>query len=161
MIVRETNVQDWVSLKIVRLEALLEAPTAFGVSYQAAINYTEERWKELASSESLPYFWLALDRERPVGMIGGGVDRASRFNLIEMWIKPEFQGSGVAERLVNTVKACAINMGYRRVILGVSPDNLRASRFYRKQGFVFIDEFEELSSHPHIKVQTMEWVSIP
>lgn len=161
MIVRETNVQDWVSLKTVRLEALLDAPTAFGVSYQAAINYTDERWKELASSESQPHFWLALDRDRPVGMIGGGVDRASRFNLIGMWIKPEFRGSGVAERLVNAVKACAINMGYRRVILGVSPANPRASRFYRKQGFVFIDEFEELSSHPHIKVQTMEWVLIP
>lgn len=63
MIVHETNVQDWVSLKTVRLEALLDAPTAFGVSYQAAINYTDERWKELASSESQPHFWLALDRD--------------------------------------------------------------------------------------------------
>ncbi len=160
MIVRETNVQDWVSLKTVRLEALLDAPTAFGVSYQAAINYTDERWKELASSEGQPHFWLAFDRDRPVGMIGGGVDRTSRFNLIGMWIKPEFRGSGVAERLVNAVKACAISMGYRRVILGVSPANLRALRFYSKQGFVFIDEFESLSSHPHIKVQTMEWVSM-
>jgi ribosomal protein S18 acetylase RimI-like enzyme len=161
MIVRETNVQDWVSLKTVRLEALLDAPTAFGVSYQAAINYTDERWKELASSEGQPHFWLALDRNKPVGMIGGGVDQTSRFNLIGMWIKPEFRGSGVAEHLVNAVKARAIDKGYRRVMLGVSPDNLRASRFYRKQGFVFIDEFEELSSHPHIKVQTMEWVSMP
>ena len=161
MIVRKTNVQDWVSLKTVRLEALHDAPTAFGVSYQAAINYTDERWKELASSESQSHFWLALDRDRPVGMIGAGVDQIGRFNLIGMWLRPEFRGSGVAEHLVNAVKARAINMGCRRVILGVSPDNIRASRFYRKQDFVFIDEFEELSSHPHIKVQAMEWVSMP
>lgn len=161
MIVRETNAQDWVSLKTVRLEALLDAPTAFGVSYQTAITYTDERWKELASLESQPHFWVALDRDKPVGMIGAGIDQAGRFNLIGMWLKPELRGSGVAEHLVNTVKARAIDTGYRRVTLSVSPDNIRASRFYRKQGFVFINEFLELSSHPRIKVQTMDWVLMP
>ncbi|MCY1420199.1 hypothetical protein D9M71_358140 [compost metagenome] len=73
MIVRETNAQDWVNLKTVRLEALLDAPTAFGVSYQTAINYTDERWQELVSSESGPHFWLAFDGSTPIGMIGVGL----------------------------------------------------------------------------------------
>ncbi|MCY1420198.1 hypothetical protein D9M71_358130 [compost metagenome] len=77
-----------------------------------------------------------------------------------MWIRAQFRGFGVAELLVNAVKACAINKGYRRVILSVSPENPRASRFYKKQGFVFVDEFEALASHPRIRVQTMEWVSV-
>ncbi|WP_332728250.1 GNAT family N-acetyltransferase [Pseudomonas sp. ESBL9] len=147
-------------MKTVRLQALLDAPKAFGVSYKTAITYTDERWKELASSERLPHFWLALDRDEPVGMIGAGVDQTGHFNLIGMWLNSKYRGSGVAEHLVNAVKARAIDMEYQRVILNVSPDNLRAFQFYKKQGFVFIDEFEELSSHPHIKVQTMEWVSM-
>jgi hypothetical protein len=140
----ETSAQDWLALKTVRLQALLDAPTAFGVSYHNAITYTNERWKELASSESQPHFWLALDQDEPVGMIGAGVDQTGRFNLIGMWLK-----------------ARSIDLGYRRVILSVSPSNTRAARFYRKQGFVFIDEFEALSSHPHIQVQAMEWVLTP
>lgn len=160
MIVRETNVQDWVSLKTVRLEALLDAPKAFGVSYKTAITYSDEQWKKLASMESLPHFWLALDRDEPVGMIGAGIDQAGHFNLIGMWLKSKYRGSGVAGYLVNKVKARAIDMECRRVILSVSPDNIRALRFYKKQGFVFIDEFEELTSHPHIKVQTMVWAAI-
>jgi hypothetical protein len=45
--------------------------------------------------------------------------------------------------------------------LGVSPDNVRASAFYRKQGFVFLPEWEPLASHPDIQVQKMEWRSEP
>ncbi|WP_197541202.1 GNAT family N-acetyltransferase [Legionella fallonii] len=37
-------------------------------------------------------------------------------------------------------KSDANNRGFKQVFLDVSPDNLRASRFYRKHGFVFIDE---------------------
>lgn len=34
---------------------------------------------------------------------------------------------------------------------------LRAAPFYLKQGFVFLDEWEPLESHPHITLQTMRW----
>jgi RimJ/RimL family protein N-acetyltransferase len=44
-------------------------------------------------------------------------------------------------------------------VLDVSPDNARAAAFYKKQGFVFLPEWEALESHPHIQVQKMEWVS--
>ncbi|UZS66437.1 GNAT family N-acetyltransferase [Pseudomonas syringae] len=161
MLVRETHEQDWASLKSVRLEALLDAPTAFGVSYETAASYTDERWKELASTESDPRFWMALDGNNPVGMIGASVDKAGRFNLIGMWIRAPFRGSGVAQRLVDSVKAHAFDRGHNRVVLDVSPDNKRAAQFYLRQGFVFIDEFEPLASHPHISVQTMVWLANP
>ncbi|WP_223430456.1 hypothetical protein [Pseudomonas sp. GL-B-26] len=79
MAIRLTEAKDWMLLKQVRLAALLDTPTAFGVSYQTAAQYSDEQWKE------------------------------------------------------------------------------RASNFYLKQGFSFIDEWEPLVSHPHIRVQTMLW----
>ncbi|MFJ2479048.1 GNAT family N-acetyltransferase [Pseudomonas sp. NPDC087598] len=161
MIVRETHGEDWASLKSVRLEALLDAPTAFGVSYETAASYTDERWKELASAQSDPRFWMALDGNDPVGMIGAGVDKTGRFNLIGMWIRAPYRGSGVARRLVESVKAHALDRGHNRVVLDVSPDNKRAAQFYLSQGFAFIDEFEPLASHPHISVQTMVWQANP
>ncbi|KAA0980544.1 GNAT family N-acetyltransferase [Pseudomonas sp. ANT_H12B] len=144
-------------MKKIRLAALLDTPTAFGVSYQTVANYSDEQWKERASSATGPEFWLAIKEDKPVGMIGGGVSQANRYNLIGMWVEPEARGSGVATRLVEAVKARATARGHDRVFLDVSPDNARASNFYLNQGFSFIDEWEPLASHPHITVQTMLW----
>lgn len=157
MDIRLTEAKDWMFLKQVRLAAFLDTPTAFGVSYQTAANYSDEQWKERASSAVGTEFWLAINEDKPVGMIGGGVSQANRYNLIGMWIEPAARGSGVATQLVEAVKSRAIEKGHERVFLDVSADNARASNFYLKQGFAFIDEWEPLASHPHIRVQTMLW----
>lgn len=157
MDVRSTETKDWMLLRNVRLAALLDTPTAFGVSYQTAAAYTDEQWQVRASSTGTA-FWMAFEKDRPVGMIGAAVSSAGRFNLIGMWVEPASRGSGVATRLVEVVKARAIAEGFDRVFLDVSPDNARASNFYLKQGFVFMDEWAPLESHPHIRVQTMLWI---
>ncbi|WP_347900832.1 GNAT family N-acetyltransferase [Pseudomonas purpurea] len=157
MEIRLTDEKDWMLLKQVRLAALLDTPTAFGVSYQTAAHYSDEQWKERASSAAGPQFWLAIKEGKPVGMIGGGVSQTNRYNLIGMWVEPAARGSGVATELVEAVKSRAKENGHACVFLDVSPDNARASSFYLKQGFSFIDEWEPLVSHPHIMVQTMLW----
>lgn len=156
MNIRLTEAKDWMLLKKIRLAALLDTPTAFAVSYQAAANYSDDQWKERASSVGTE-FWLAIEGDKPVGMIGAGVSRAGRYNLIGMWVEPAARGSGVATKLVEAVKFRAIEKGHDCVFLDVSPDNARALNFYLRQGFSFLDEWEPLESHPHITVQTMLW----
>lgn len=150
--IRSTEVKDWMLLKQVRLAALLDTPTAFGVSYQTAALYSDER-----ASSAGTEFWLAVKDNKPVSMIGAAVSGANRYNLIGMWVEPTARGSGVAAQLVEAVKSRAIEKGHDHVFLDVSPDNARASNFYLNQGFSFIDEWEPLESHPHIMVQTMLW----
>jgi ribosomal protein S18 acetylase RimI-like enzyme len=157
MDIRSTEITDWMLLKQVRLAALLDTPTAFGVSYQTAAKYNNEQWKERASSTGTE-FWLAFERDRAVGMIGAAVSDANRYNLIGMWVEPAARGSKAATQLVEAVKARAMENGFDRVFLDVSPDNARASNFYLNQGFVYLDEWEPLESHPHITVQTMVWI---
>lgn len=157
MDIRLTEEKDWMQLKQVRLAALLDSPTAFGVSYRTAADDSDEQWKERASPATGTQFWLAFKADKPVGMIGAGVSRTGRYNLIAMWVEPAERGSGVAARLVDAVKSQAIQKGHDRVFLDVSPDNARASNFYLKQGFVPMDEWEPLASHPHIQVQTLFW----
>jgi ribosomal protein S18 acetylase RimI-like enzyme len=156
MDIRLTETKDWMLLKQVRLAAILDTPTAFGVSYQTAAKYTDEQWKDRASSAGTA-FWLAFDSDKPIGMVGAAVSSANRYNLIGMWIAPSARGSGVATQLVEAVKARAIDQGFDGVFLDVAPDNARASNFYLKQGFAFLDEWEPLESHPYISVQTMHW----
>ena len=154
MVIRLTHTRDWMLLKHVRLAALLDAPTAFGVSHETAANDTDAQWKERASSEVGTKFWLALKDGKPVGMIGA-VIQGHRYNVIAMWVAPDFRGSGAAAQLVGAVKRQALQDGHEFIYLDVSADNARASSFYLKHGFVFMDEWETLASHPHIKVQTM------
>jgi len=155
MIIRPTCEADWEALKSIRLAALLDAPTAFGVSHQTAAAYTEAEWRERAAVGGTA-FWLAFDDDgKPVGMIGGAVDGQGHYNLIGMWVVPAQRGSGAARQLVDAVKAHARERGHRRIVLDVAPENTRAARFYLNQGFVFIDEWEPLASHPAIRVQKM------
>ncbi|WP_337153439.1 GNAT family N-acetyltransferase [Pseudomonas protegens] len=154
MDIRPTQTKDWRLLKQVRLAALQDAPTAFGVSYQSAARYSDQQWQERASGATSA-FWLAIEDGQPLGMIGAAVSEANRYNLIGMWVAPAARGSGVAARLVEAVKSRAREQGHERVFLDVSPANARAASFYLRQGFAFIDEWEPLQSHPHIQVQTM------
>jgi ribosomal protein S18 acetylase RimI-like enzyme len=156
--IRPTTEDDWASLKAVRLAALLDAPAAFGVSYRNAAAITDEEWRARASGGH-PAFWLAFQQGEVVGMIGGAVSQAKRYNLIGMWVASHARGSGAAAQLVGAVKSHALGKGHHRVFLDVAPENLRAANFYQKQGFCFIDEYEPLASHPHIQVQTMVWQS--
>lgn len=166
MLIRPTTEDDWTALKAVRLAALLDAPTAFGVRHQVAAAQTEAQWRERAAQAAADKpkteFWLAFDAVVPgeaVGMIGGGVDGNGHYNLIGMWVALAHRGSGAAQRLVEAVKARAVALGHKRIVLDVAPDNARAARFYLNQGFVFIDEWEPLASHPEIRVQKMEWLA--
>lgn len=141
-------------LKQIRLAALLDAPTAFGVSYQTAASYSRSQWEQRASSTGTE-FWLAFRNGRPVGMVGAAVSESGRFNLIGMWVEPQTRGTGIAEGLVEVVKARSIQRGFDGVFLDVSPENTRASNLYLKLGFVFLGEWEPLESHPQISVQAM------
>jgi ribosomal protein S18 acetylase RimI-like enzyme len=154
---RPTREEDWEILKTIRVAALLDSPTAFGLSYATAAAYSEQQWRERASHETQPEFLLAIDREQAVGLIGGSVGPTEEYKLIAMWVHPKCRGKGIAGRLVDAIKTRAIERGHRRVVLSVSRDNDRAVSLYHRQGFVFLPEWEALASHPGIKVQKMEW----
>ena len=159
MEIRATTAHDWAILKEIRLAALQDAPTAFGVSYATAAAYTDAQWRERAAGPH-PLFLLAFRDGEAIGMIGGGVSAATgEYNLIAMWVKPEHRGSVAAAQLVEAIKASAAAKGHTRIVLDVAPENARAAAFYRRQEFVFLPEWEPLASHPEIQVQKMEWRS--
>jgi ribosomal protein S18 acetylase RimI-like enzyme len=160
MIVRHTTEEDWQTLKDIRLAALLDAPTAFGVTHASAAANSDAQWRERAANRGQAQFLLAFVDGVAAGLVGGVVSPAFEFNLIAMWVKPEYRGSDVAAGLVDSIKARAVAQGHSRVVLDVSPDNRRAAAFYRRQGFAFLPEWEPLASHPEIKVQKMEWRAV-
>ncbi len=156
MDIRVTQKQDWLLLKQIRLAALQDTPTAFGVSYQTAAADSDAQWQVRAAGERT-WFWLAFDDDRPVGLVGAGFRDPARYELIAMWVEPAARGAGVADALVAAVKARAVELGLEALYLEVAPENTRAVQFYQRHGFVFMEEWEPIDSHPHILAQSMRW----
>lgn len=154
MIVRPAAEQDWEALKTVRLAALLDAPAAFGVPHAEAAAWSEAQWRQRAASGR---YQLAIDGGAAVGIAAGVENEEGEFNLIAMWVAPASRGAPAAARLVEAVKQRALALGHTRVVLSVSPDNVRAVAFYQRQGFAFLDEWEPIASQPGLMARKMAW----
>ncbi|MEG1053126.1 MAG: GNAT family N-acetyltransferase [Janthinobacterium sp.] len=159
IVIRPSSDADWPALKSTRLAALLDAPTAFGASHASAAAFADADWQERAVSTPQRTFFLAFDAEQAIGLAAQVVAGNGECHLIAMWVQSDYRGLAVAQGLVDAVKQCAVGNGHSRLVLGVAPENARAAAFYRKQGFVFLPEWEALESHPHIRVQKMEWLA--
>lgn len=158
-LIRPTSEDDWQILKTVFLAALLDSPTAFGLSFATAAAHSEQQWRECASGQTQPQYLVAMVQGQAVGLIGDAISRSREYNLIAMWIHSQYRGLGIASRLVNAIQIRALERGQRRVVLRVSPDNTRAVGLYRRHGFQFLPEREALANQPGIIVQKMEWNS--
>lgn len=157
--IRAITEVDWQALRRVRLAALLDAPTAFGVTHASASAYTEQAWRDRAAGRGPARYHLAFDGDEAVGIVAHVPNASQDLDLIAMWVAPSQRGTSTATRLVDAVKASAVANGHHRLLLDVSPQNTRASAFYQKQGFTFLPQWEALESHPHIQVQKMVWVN--
>ena len=159
MLIRTTTASDWPALKATRLAALLDAPTAFGASHASAAGFSDAHWQQRASPTPQRTFFLAFDAEQAIGLAAQVVAGNGECHLIAMWVQSDYRGLAVAQGLVDAVKQCAVGNGQPPLVLDVAPENSRAAAFYRKQGFVFLPEWEALESHPHIRVQKMAWLA--
>jgi ribosomal protein S18 acetylase RimI-like enzyme len=157
--IRATTEDDWELLKQIRLAALSDAPTAFGVSHATAAANSDAQWRGRASGRGPAQFVLALVDGVAVGLAGVVVSPTAEPELIAMWVRPEYRGAAVAGGLVGAIKKRAVEGGHASVVLAVSPSNERAAAFYRKQGFTFLPEWEPLESHPQVQLQKMTWLA--
>lgn len=156
--IRYITEDDWQQLKQVRLAALLDAPTAFGVTHASAAAYTDQAWRDRAAGRGPARYILAFDGAAAAGIVAHLPVAEGALNLIAMWVAPSLRGTPTAARLVDAVKAHAVAHKHSRILLDVSPENARAAAFYRRQGFTFLPQWEPLESHPHIQLQKTAWV---
>ena len=55
--------------------------------------------------------------------------------LSKIYVRPEHHGAGIAGALIDASVGAARERGARSLWLGVNQHNVRANRFYEKQGF--------------------------
>ena len=137
--IRRISPSDWQVWRDVRLEALTEAPYAFGATLASWVDAEEARWRQRLEDE--PCNVVAFADDAPVGQASGThVDGNGAVELISMWVAPAARGTGVAEELIAAVVDSAVSQGARRVDLAVKRTNARAIALYERAGFVLTGE---------------------
>jgi ribosomal protein S18 acetylase RimI-like enzyme len=134
MMVGRITVEEWSQWRELRLDALEDAPYAFGstLSDWQGEGDQEKRWR--SRLESVDFNAIATMDGRNAGMVSGVLEN-QRVELISMWVAPFARGLGVGDELVDSVICWAEEMKTTRVELSVKEDNLPAITLYTRHGF--------------------------
>jgi GNAT superfamily N-acetyltransferase len=149
VMVREVVAEDWAALRDIRLEALRDAPEAFGSTYEGEAAFAEADWQRRISrgGNFLGYLPEASASE-PVGLIGGYVEEPGMVELVSMYVRPRGRGRGVGEALIATVVDWAAARNAASVHLWVTETNKPALLLYERCGFTPTGERQPLPSNP-------------
>jgi GNAT superfamily N-acetyltransferase len=142
---------EWETWRVIRLEALAEAPYAFGSRHADWVQAPEDRWRDrlgLAGSHNL----VAFMGSTPVGM-ATGVPDGEAVELISMYVGEPARGTGVADALVGGIEDWARARGSARLCLNVRMANTAARRLYERHGLVVTGEAERVSPDDPIELR--------
>jgi len=135
--VQTVGVEDWLLWRDLRLEALQEAPYAFGsrlADWQGEGD-TEVRWRARLSTVQLNV--VVYLNGKAAGMVSGtSVNDHGIVELISMWVAPLARGQGVGDSLVATVIEWARGQRAVRITLDVVETNQHAVNLYHRHLFV-------------------------
>ena len=146
---RETVTADWQAWRGIRLQALRDAPDAFGSTYADQVLLGEAHWRQRVTGGGLFLAWLPeVSASEPTGMAGGYQETPGVVELISMFIRPQARGRGVGVALIDAVIGWARARDASSVHLWVTETNSRARLLYERQGFTVTAERQPLPSNP-------------
>jgi GNAT superfamily N-acetyltransferase len=149
VLVRETVAGDWQALRDIRLEALRDAPAAFGSTYEREARRGEARWRDwIARGGTFLAYLDDLGPAEPAGLIGGYQEDPVTVELVSMFVRPSARGRGVGEALVAAVVDWAGKRNATTVHLWVTETNAPARALYERCGFALTGEQQPLPSDP-------------
>lgn len=132
--VRRASVGDEPTLRALRLQALTDAPDAFGSTHERELARTTADWQRWMSPGVT---FIGYESDEPRGLIAGVHDANDRavVHLMAMWVDPALRGTGAADALVDALVSWAAAEGARALTLHVVEPNGRARRFYERNAF--------------------------
>jgi GNAT superfamily N-acetyltransferase len=103
--------ENWMRWRDVRLEALREAPYAFGATLANWRDAQESRWRNRL--REVPCNILAELDGATVGMVSGTAPLNGEVMLISMWVAPSARGKGGGDALVGAIPRMGAAAGCR------------------------------------------------
>lgn len=151
--------EDWEAIRDVRLRALLDAPDAFGSTYEEERARGESEWRSWVTgwrgAEQLTV--LAMEEGVGLGLAVGvrWVRGDAVAHLYAMWVDPKHRRRGIGAALVEEVVGWAGGMGAALLELRVTESNADAVRLYERSGFVPTGERSPLRESSDVTTVTM------
>jgi ribosomal protein S18 acetylase RimI-like enzyme len=141
MQIRRLVHEDLQAYRTIRLQSLLEAPTAFGSSHEQESAKPLQYFADHLAPDSDRILLGAFQSETLVGIVGltreTGLKEQHRAFLRAMFVSPEHRGKGVGQLLIAEAIALANAMpGLRQITLSVTESNSAALSLYRRNGFL-------------------------
>jgi ribosomal protein S18 acetylase RimI-like enzyme len=161
--IRTARPDDWELFSGLRLDALKDAPLAFGSTYESEAHRTEDEWRDWLGRADGARLIAYVDDE-PAGIAAVYLRQEERDDpgpvpeLVSMWVHPGHRKSGVGRALVDEVVAWVAQHGFDEVRLMVAAENDAAERFYERIGFSRTDYSQPL---PHDETRTEHEMTRP
>jgi len=154
VLVRNIRAHEWRQYRAIRLAALSNAPEAFGSTFEAEDNRSDEEWRVRAAAAAAGQdrgLYVAADRNGSWhGMAGGFTpgEPPADVDVVSMWVAPEARGRGLGESMLHAVADWAVGRGFRTLGLWVTEGNEPALRLYERCGFIATGDRQPLPSSP-------------
>jgi len=133
-IITQLSPDEWQKYRDIRLEALKADPLAFASSLNEEVKLPEKSWRDRIHN-----MWFAMFNNQPVGMAGllrhENESSLHCGNIISLWVKPEFQGRGIAKALIRELRAISLKTGIKKLSLEATITQQAAIRLYETMGF--------------------------
>lgn len=142
----------------IRLRALQDSPTAFCSTYARESAFDEAEWARRIQrwSGEQGIGFLAMDGDKPCGMVGALVEPCHQAQLVSMWTAPEYRRQGIGHLLVGAVRSWAVAQGLQLLRLMVTSTNEPAMRFYNSLHFARTARTGRTEPYPHDPA-ILEW----
>jgi ribosomal protein S18 acetylase RimI-like enzyme len=140
ILIREANPKDAVRYRELRLEALLDSPTAFSADYQLNLNHPMSFWEGRLTSDEYGSMFFAEQENTLVGMTGirkGESPKTKHGAYVwGVYVRPAWRGLHIAEALIGVCANWARERDVVVLKLGVMANNESAIRCYKRSGFL-------------------------
>jgi GNAT superfamily N-acetyltransferase len=146
--VRETITEEWQVLRDIRLDALRDAPDAFGSTYEEQAVLAEADWRRTIARGGMFLAYIP-EMTEPAGLVCGYQETPGTVELMSLWVRPQARGDGVGEALVAAVVDWASVKNAASVHLWVFDTNDYAHTLYERCGFRLTGERQPLPANPH------------
>jgi len=140
-IIRKLLPDESSAYRNIRLECLKKYPNTFGSNYQDELKKHKLFFQTHVEEADKNNFVVGAFKENELIGISGfnrfeGEKMKHRGRIIQVFVKPKFQGQSIGSTLVNETIKLAFNLdGIEQIEIGVLSSNKGAESVYKKLGF--------------------------
>lgn len=139
---------DWLALKMIRLEALGQDPTAFGRSLHQEAQLSDQDWQARLTAKHKAFFGLFLTDGTCIGLtaILGETPTDQSATLVASYIRQAHRGRGLSKLFYQVRIEWARQQGYASVRVSHRSANLASQAANQGAGFLFTHSEERVWS---------------